>query len=89
MENNLENKLSMYQKVQFYLALHEPETAAIPMVATLKEQLDDQVTSLLSLASIADTDITGYTVDKQTVPRSLPLPVQTTTVSLLKNVMNR
>ena len=66
MENNLENKLSMYQKVQFYLALHEPETAAIPMVATLKEQLDDQVTSLLSLASIADTDITGYTVDKQT-----------------------
>ena len=66
MENNLENKLSMYQKVQFYLALHAPETAAIPMVATLKAELDDQVTAVLSLASTVDTDITGFTVDKQT-----------------------
>lgn len=75
MENNLENKLSMYQKVQFYLALHEPETAAIPMVATLKAQLDDHVTSLLSLASIVDTDITGYTVDKQTRRDDLTMKV--------------
>ena len=66
MENNLENKLSMYQKVQFYLALHAPETAAIPMVATLKEQLDEKVTAILTLASTVDTDITGFTVDKQT-----------------------
>ena len=75
MENNLENKLSMYQKVQFYLALHEPETTAIPMVATLKAQLDDQVTSLLSLASIVDTDITGFTVDKQTRRDDLTMKV--------------
>lgn len=66
MENNLENKLSMYQKVQFYLALHAPETAAIPMVATLKAELDAQVSAVLSLASTVDTDITGFTVDKQT-----------------------
>ena len=66
MENNLENKLSMYQKVQFYLNLHAPETVAITMVATLKEQLDNQVTAILSLASTVDTDITGFTVDKQT-----------------------
>ena len=65
MENNLENKLSMYQKVQFYLALHAPETAAIAMVAILKDELDEKVNNVLALATIVDTDITGYTVDKQ------------------------
>ncbi|SIS60778.1 hypothetical protein SAMN05421789_103193 [Kaistella chaponensis] len=66
MENNLENKLSMYQKVQFYLTHHADETAAIPMVASLQTELDDQVNTVLALATIVDTDITGYTVDKQT-----------------------
>lgn len=65
MENNLENKVSMYQKVQFYLNLHAAETAAIPMVSTVKGQLDTKVTAILALASLVDTDITGYTVDKQ------------------------
>lgn len=65
MENNLENRLSMYQKVQFYLTHHADETAAIPMVASLQTDLDDQVNTVLALATIVDTDITGYTVDKQ------------------------
>lgn len=65
MENNLENRLSMYQKVQFYLTHHAAETAAIPMVATLQDDLEEKVNGVLSLASIVDTDITGYTVDKQ------------------------
>ena len=65
MENNLENRLSMYQKVQFYLTHHADETAAIPMVASLQTDLDDQVNTVLTLATIVDTDITGYTVDKQ------------------------
>ena len=65
MENNLENKLSMYQKVQFYLALHASETAGITTVAILKDELDEKVNNVLALATIVDTDITGYTVDKQ------------------------
>ena len=59
MENNLENRLSMYQKVQFYLTHHADETAAIPMVASLQTDLDDQVNTVLTLATIVDTDITG------------------------------
>lgn len=65
MENNLENRLSMYQKVQFYLTHHAAETAAIPMVATLQAELEDKINAVLVLGGIVDTDITGYTVDKQ------------------------
>ena len=65
MEDNLENTLGMYQKVQATLLIHAAETAAIPAVATLTTQLDTKVNAILALASKADTDITGYTVDKQ------------------------
>ena len=43
MENQMENKVSMFQKVQGYLNLHAAETGAIPAVATLKTQLDSNV----------------------------------------------
>ena len=65
MEDNLENTLGMYQKVLATLFIHAPETAAIPAVAVLGTQLDTKVNAILGLASNADTDITGYTVDKQ------------------------
>ena len=65
MEDNLENTLGMYQKVLATLFIHAPETAAIPAVAVLGTQLDTRVNAILGLASKADTDITGYTVDKQ------------------------
>ena len=65
MEDNLENTLGMYQKVLATLFIHAPETAAIPAVAVLGTQLDTRVHAILGLASKADTDITGYTVDKQ------------------------
>ena len=65
MEDNLENTLGMYQKVLATLFIHAPETAAIPAVAVLGTQLDTKVNAILGLASKADTDITGYTVDKQ------------------------
>ena len=65
MEDNLENTLGMYQKVQATLLIHAAETAAIPAVAVLGTQLDTRVNAILGLASKADTDITGYTVDKQ------------------------
>jgi hypothetical protein len=62
MNNNLENKLSRYQKVQGYLVLHSIKTAGISVVATLKNQFDTKITALLSLAS---SDINGFTVEKQ------------------------
>lgn len=65
MNNVLENKLSMYQKVQGYMVLHTVETAGIPAVATLKTQFDAKVSAILALASSASADITGFTVDKQ------------------------
>ena len=65
MNNILENKLSMYQKVQGYMALHTTETAGIPVVATLKTQFDSKVNAILNLAAQANADITGFTVDKQ------------------------
>lgn len=65
MNNNLENKLSMYQKVQGYLALHSTEAADVSAIATLKTQFDAKVNSILNLATTASADITGFTVDKQ------------------------
>lgn len=65
MNNTLENKLSMYQKVQGYMTLHSTETAGISAVATLKTQFDTKVAAILALASAASADITGFTVDKQ------------------------
>ncbi len=65
MKDNLENTLGMYQKVQATLSMHAAETAAIPAVATLAAELNTKVTAILTVASDAGTDITGYTVDKQ------------------------
>ena len=65
MNNILENKLSMYQKVQGFMALHTSETAGVSAVATLKTQFDTKVNAILALAAIAGADITGFTVDKQ------------------------
>ena len=65
MTNVFENRLSMYQKVNGYLALHASETSSIAAIATLKTQLDTNINTILSLAAIADADVTGTTVDKQ------------------------
>jgi hypothetical protein len=65
MTNVFENRLSMYQKVNGYLALHAAETSSIAAIATLKTQLDANINAILLLASVADADVTGTTVDKQ------------------------
>jgi hypothetical protein len=65
MNNTFENKISMYQKVNGYLALHTTETASVAMIATLKTQLDANIISIINSAQIADADYTGATVDKQ------------------------
>jgi len=65
MENNLENKLSMYQKVQGFLTLNASSMASLPIVATLKTQLDAKISAILAAATTAGADITGFTVDKQ------------------------
>lgn len=65
MENQLEDHLSMFQKVQGTLSRHASETALIPVVSAYKSEFDRKVDTILLLASKADTDITGITVDKQ------------------------
>lgn len=65
MENQLENKLSMYQKVQGFLTLHAEDLASISAVSTLKTDFDSKIVEILELASVAGADITGYTVEKQ------------------------
>lgn len=65
MDNHLENKLSMYQKVQGFLVKHESELSGITAVSELKVQFDEKVQSILNLAATAGADLTGYTVEKQ------------------------
>lgn len=55
----------MYEKVQAFLDLHSSDTASIPAVATLKNQLDSHVDEIHNLAIVVDADLSGHTVDKQ------------------------
>jgi hypothetical protein len=64
MNNSLENKLSMYEKVQTFLAARTAETSSIAAVATCKAELDATVARILTSAGISNVDITGYTVLK-------------------------
>jgi hypothetical protein len=65
MNNILENKLSMFEKVQAMLTLHSAETTSIPAVATTKAEFDALVAKILLSAGSSSIDITGYTVQKQ------------------------
>lgn len=65
MDNQLENKLSMYQKVQGFLQLHADELSSIAVLGDLKSQFDNEIKKILDLAASAGADITGFTVDKQ------------------------
>ncbi len=64
MNNVLENKLSMYQKVQGFLTLHAADTSTIASVATIKTELDGIVTKIVNSAGVTALDITGFTVQK-------------------------
>jgi hypothetical protein len=64
MNNILENRLSMYEKVQTFLAVHTAETSSVAAVATCKTELDGLVGKILISAGISSMDITGYTVLK-------------------------
>ena len=64
MENNLENKVSMFQKSEGYLELHWGEISSIPAIVPIKNEFSNLITKILELASIADADITGFTVEK-------------------------
>jgi len=65
MENILENKLSMYQKVQGFMNLNAASLTTFPILTNLRTQLDTKVNAILAVASNAGADITGFTVDKQ------------------------
>ena len=65
MNDQLENKLSMYEKVQLNVTTHAIETAGVPAIATTKTELDLVVAKILTSAGISNLDITGYTVQKQ------------------------
>lgn len=65
MENGLEDQVSMFQKVQGGLEANKVEIAVIPVMVEYQKELDTRVENILVLASKSNTDITGFTVDKQ------------------------
>ena len=65
MKDTLENKLSMYQKVQGFMELHATDISSIPSLVTLQNSFNTNVSAILSLSALAHADITGYTVEKQ------------------------
>lgn len=65
MENQLENKVSMYLKVDTMLSANVAATASVPLIASTKLIFNTKLTSLLTKIGVADMDITGSTVDKQ------------------------
>ena len=65
MNDVLENKLSMYQKVQGYLTLHAADLSTVAAIATLQTELDTEVVTLQDYAVQSDADMSGHTVDKQ------------------------
>ena len=75
MENNLENRLGMFQKTKGYLAAHSAELAFIAVIAILEAQLEDHIDAIIANAAIADADPTGAMVDKQNKRHKLRLAV--------------
>ena len=75
MENNLENRLGMFQKTKGYLAAHSAELAFIAVIAILEAQLEGHIDAIIANAAIADADPTGAMVDKQNKRHKLRLAV--------------
>ncbi len=65
MNNQIENRISMYLKVETMLNNHTADTSSIAIIAVEKTNFSNKLAQLLSKASIASLDITGNTVDKQ------------------------
>ena len=82
MNDQLENKLSMYEKVQLNVTSHATETAGIPAIATTKTELDLVVAKILTSAGISNLDITGYTVQKQNKRNDMSLVLKKVTAGL-------
>lgn len=65
MNNQIENRISMYLKVETMLNNHTIDTASVAMIASEKINFSSKLATLLSKASVANLDITGNAVDKQ------------------------
>jgi hypothetical protein len=85
MENNLENRVSMFQKTLGYLELHASDMTDISAIATLKTELNTRITEILTLATAADTDITGYTVEKQSKRNDLKASILKLSTAMVAN----
>lgn len=65
MNNQIENRISMYLKVETMLNNHTADTVSVAMIAAEKTNFSSKLASLLAKASIASLDITGNAVEKQ------------------------
>ena len=65
MDNQLENKISMYIKTETMLTNRAAEMVSIPLIAAEKINFSAKLATLLTKTGIANLDITGNTVDKQ------------------------
>ncbi|MES2619076.1 MAG: hypothetical protein V4613_14460 [Bacteroidota bacterium] len=64
MNDQLENRLSMLEKVKTYLTHHLSEFSTVPPVAAAYAELNLVLADILTSAGISQADVTGYTVQK-------------------------
>ncbi len=65
MNDQLENQLSMFQKVQGHAVIHSAALATVPAIPLLHTEFNGYVTTILTTAGAATADLTGFAVDKQ------------------------
>lgn len=64
MNNQQENKFSMYVKVASYLEDHATALSGVTQITDIKSELDTRILNITTADGIATSDTTGYTVQK-------------------------
>ena len=83
MENTLEDRVSMFQKVIGGLETYKELFVELPVVEDHRVELNSRVSTILNVASLAGRDITGYTVDKQARREDVTYKIRMLSTSLV------
>lgn len=75
MNDQFENRLSMYQKVQGDYVLNQLILDSIPAVTALHAEFNGYVNNILNIAGPASADLTGFAVDKQNSRTTLTMAI--------------
>lgn len=71
MENRRENKVSMFRKVETFLALRATELAPVAAIADAQLQLSNNLEAILDNAVNTGADLTGFTETKRVARKAL------------------